>query len=134
MDFIQNRLGFPRRLSARLWLISLPSAIVSFERRSDVPKLPSGGSKGLGVLMLLGAAAAGLMSMRQPDTTLAYSGPLAPVVQKPGTLAGIAGLGGLAFMLRSTSLLLYVVSLTALSGTGRVDLEEPTPGKFLGRD
>ena len=84
--------------------------------------------------MLLAAAACTFMSMRQPNTTVAYSGPLAPVVQNPGTLAGIAGLGGIAFFLRSTSLLLYAVGLAALGGTGRVALEEPTPGKLLGRE
>jgi hypothetical protein len=43
MDFLHERLGFPRRLSSRLWLITLPSALVSFERRTDVPKLPGTG-------------------------------------------------------------------------------------------
>lgn len=134
MDFIQDRLGFPRRLGARLWLISLPSAVVSFERRSDVPKLPSAGSRAVGLALLLGAAVAGFVSVRQPNTRIAYEGPLAPVVSRPGTLAGLAGLGGLAFLLRSTTLLLYAAGLAALAGTGRLELEEPTAGKLLGRE
>jgi len=52
MDFMHERLGFPRRLSSRLWLITLPSALVSFERRTDVPKLPGTGSRALGGMLL----------------------------------------------------------------------------------
>jgi hypothetical protein len=133
MSFLQDRLGLPRRLSSRLWLITLPSAVVSFERRSDVPKLPSSG-KALGGLLMVGAAAAGFFASRQPDTTLAYEGPLAPVVKHPATLAGLMGLAGVAFLLRSTSLLLYSAGLAAAGGTGQVALDEPSPGTLLGRE
>ena len=39
---ILDRLPVPKRLSARLWLITLPSAVVSFERRSRLPRLRGG--------------------------------------------------------------------------------------------
>jgi hypothetical protein len=131
---IVERIGIPRRLSSRLWLITLPSAVVSFERRSDVPKLPGAGSRAFGVMLIAAGAALGLVAMRQPRASLSYEGPLAPVVQKPATLAGLAGLAGVAFMLRSTSLLLYSLGLAAAGGTGQMELEEPTTGTLLGRD
>ncbi len=40
MDFLERVL--PRRLSSRVWLISLPSALVSFEKQQKMPKLPIG--------------------------------------------------------------------------------------------
>jgi hypothetical protein len=132
MSFLHDRLGVPRKLSSRLWLITLPSAVVSFERRSDVPKLPATG-KALGGLLVAGAAAVGVLAMRSPETKLAYEGPLAPVVTKPATLAGLMGLAGVAFLLRSTSLLLYSAGLAAAGGSGQVALDEPSPGTLLGR-
>ena len=133
MEFLQ-RLPVPKRLTARVWLFTLPSALVSFERRSDVPKLPASGSRALGTVLLLAAAGLGLMSTRGPDASLAYDGPLAPVVRRPALLAGLAGLAGAAFLLRSTVLLLYSAGLTLAGGIGRVELEEPTAKTLLGRD
>lgn len=132
MSFLHDRLGVPRKLSPKLWLITIPSAVVSFERRSDVPKLPSTG-KALGGLLVAGATAVGVLAMRSPETKLAYEGPLAPVVTKPATLAGLMGLAGAAFLLRSTSLLLYSAGLAAAGGSGQVALDEPSPGTLLGR-
>jgi len=133
MGFIE-RIGVPRRLSSRLWLITLPSAVVSFERRSDVPKLPGVGSRAFGAMLIAAGVGLGLVAMRQPEASLSYDGPLAPVVRKPATLAGLAGLAGVAFMLRSTALLLYSLGLAAAGGTGQMELEEPTTGTLLGRD
>jgi hypothetical protein len=132
MSFLHDRLGVPRKLSSKLWMITIPSAVVSFERRSDVPRLPGTG-KALGGVLLAGAAIVGMFSMRSPGTSLAYEGPLAPVVQRPATLAGLMGLAGLAFLLRSTSLLLYSAGLAAAGGTGQVALDEPSAGTLLGR-
>jgi hypothetical protein len=132
MSFLHDRLGVPRKLSPKLWLITIPSAVVSFERRSDVPKLPGTG-KAVGGAMLAGAAVVGMLAMRSPETKLAYGGPMAPVVQKPATLAGLLGLAGVAFLLRSTSLLLYSAGLAAAGGTGQVALDEPSASTLLGR-
>ncbi len=134
MNWVAEQVSTPRSLSPKLWLITIPSAIVSFERRSDVPKLPAAGSRGIGALLLLGAAGLGLMSARSPETSLAYDGPLAPAVRRPARLAGLLGLAGTAFLLRSTVLLLYSAGLAVAGGTGRVDLEEPTAKTLLGRD
>lgn len=134
MDFLHERLNFPRRLSARLWLITLPSAIISFERRSDLPKLPSTGSRALGGLLMLGAIGAAIFSSRQPNTSVAYEGPLEEVISRPARLAGLMGLTGVAFITRSTSLLLYAIGLAALSGAHQMEIEEPKASTLLGRD
>ncbi|MEO8457773.1 MAG: hypothetical protein ABI559_08180 [Chloroflexota bacterium] len=133
MEFLHERLGVPRRLSARLWLITIPSALVSFERRTDVPKLPGPGSRLLGGLLAAGAAGLGLMAVRAPDTTISYEGPLAPVVSRPATMAGLTGLAGAAFIMRSTSLLLYSIGLAVAGSNGNIELEEPKAGTLLGR-
>lgn len=133
MEFLHERLGFPRRLSSRLWLVTIPSALVSFERRTDVPKLPGPGSRALGGLLLLAGAGLGVLAMRQPDTSISYEGPLAAVVSKPATMAGLTGLAGAAFILRSTTLLLYSLGLAYAGSSGQMDLEEPSAGTLLGR-
>jgi len=133
MEWLQEHLAIPKNLSSRLWLITLPSAVISFERRSDVPKLPKAG-RVLGFVLAGGSAALGFMSLRQPGTSLAYDGPLAPVARKPATAAGLLGLGGAAFLTRSTFLLLYVIGLTLAAGTERMTLEEPTSSTILGSD
>ena len=126
-------MALPKQLSSRLWLITLPSAVVSFEKRSDMPKLPKAG-RVLGVILAGAGAVLGFMALRQPDTTLAYDGPLAPVAKKPATVAGLLGLGGVALVTRSTFLLLYALGLAYAAGTERMSLEEPSSGTLLGGD
>ena len=126
-------MALPKQLSSRLWLITLPSAVVSFEKRSDMPKLPKAG-RVLGVMLAGAGAVLGFMALRQPDTTLAYYGPLAPVARKPATVAGLLGLGGVALVTRSTFLLLYALGLAYAAGTERMSLEEPSSGTLLGGD
>jgi hypothetical protein len=131
MDWLQEHLAIPKHLSSRLWLITLPSAVVSFEKRSDMPQLPKAG-RVLGVVLACGGAALGIMALRRPDTTLVYDGPLAPVAQKPATAAGLLGLAGVALVTRSTFLLLYALGLAYAAGTERVSIEEPSSGTLLG--
>jgi hypothetical protein len=133
MEFLHERLGVPRKLSSRLWLVTIPSALVSFERRTDVPRLPGTGSRALGALLLLAGAGLGVLSARQPDTSISYEGPLAPVVSRPATMAGLTGLAGVAFILRSTTLLMYSLGLAFAGSSGQMDLEEPSAGTLLGR-
>ena len=57
MDFLE-RLPIPRHLSSRVWLVSLPSALVSFEKRQKVAKMPIGGLRFLGLPVV--AAGVGL--------------------------------------------------------------------------
>ena len=132
MDFME-RLSIPRRLSPRLWLVTIPSAVVSFEKRSDVPPLPIGKGRYLGLPLLAAAAALAAWSIRQPKTTIAYDGPLAPAVRKPATLAGLLGLGGLSLLLRSTALCLYATGLAFGAGTGKLEIEEPSSSTLIGR-
>jgi hypothetical protein len=131
---IFERFGLPRQLPSRLWLITLPSAVVSFEKRSDVPKLPETGSRIVGVVLVAAGAGLAFFSSRQPDTNLSYDGPMAPVARRPAVLGGLLGLAGVAFILRSSALLLYAIGLGAAGGTNQVELEEPSAGTLMGRD
>ena len=90
MDWVPEHLAIPRHLSSRLWLITLPSAVVSFEKRSDMPQLPKAG-RVLGIVLAGAGVALGFMALRPPDTTLAYDGPLAPVGREPAGLASSQG-------------------------------------------
>jgi hypothetical protein len=131
MDWVQEHLALPKHLSSRLWLITLPSAVVSFEKRSDVPKLPKAG-RVLGFALAGAGIALGLMALRRPETSLAYEGPFAAVGRKPATAAGLLGLGGIALVTRSTFLLLYAAALAYAAGTERMSLEEPSSKTLLG--
>jgi hypothetical protein len=130
MEFLER--GLPRKLPSKVWLISLPATIISFERRSDVPKLPETGSRALGALLLLGAAGLAALAVRRPEASLAYEGPMSPVVQRPARLAGLVAIAGLACVTRSTALLVYALGLAAAAGTGQMAIEEPTSQNLLG--
>lgn len=130
MDFLASNL--PKRLSSRLWLITIPSAIVTFERRSDVPKLPSGPARLLGAVFVAAGVGLGIMASQRPEATIAYDGPLAPVAKRPALLAGLLGLLGVAFLLRSALLAVYAVVIAIAGGTDRVALEDPSASTILG--
>ena len=132
MDFLNENL--PRRLSSRLWLITIPSGVVAFERRSNLPQLPAGPSRILGALFLAAGVGIGLMTAQRPETTIAYEGPLAPVARKPALLAGLVGLIGVAFLLRSVLLLAYTLAIAMAGGAERVSLEEPSSKTILSGD
>jgi hypothetical protein len=132
MEFLQDRLNVPKRLSSRLWLLTLPAALISFERRLDLPRIPASGARPVGLILLVGAAALGIFSIRAPRATIAYDGPLAPVVQRPAISAGLLALGGIGFMTRSTLLTLYSLALALAAGSGQMEIEEPGPSTLLG--
>ncbi len=132
MKFLE-RLPIPRRLSSRLWLITLPSALISFERRSDVPRLPAGGLRLLGLPLVAGGLALGLFAHRQPNTSIAYGGPLAPLSRQPATAGGLLALAGVAVLLRSLVLTAYALGLAVAVGTSAVEVEEPGASTLLGR-
>ena len=48
MDLLK-RLPIPKRLAARVWLLTLPSAVLSFERRQRIPRLPVGRGRLIGL-------------------------------------------------------------------------------------
>lgn len=132
MEFLQ-RLPFPRRLSARVWLISLPSALLSFEKRQKVLRLPVGRTRFLGIPLVAGGVGLVLWAWRTPGASVALRGPLAPLARKPATLGGIMVLGGLGLVLRSLALLLYALGLAWASASGAITVEEPRLDAFAGR-
>jgi len=129
MGFLQRVV--PKRLSSRLWLITLPSALISFERHSDPPKLPIGRARYFGFLLI--AAGVGLtfreasQDDRTPDAT-------SLIAASPATVGGLLALTGVALLLRSLLLALYSVSLTVAAGTGRIAGAAPAVGTLFGRD
>jgi hypothetical protein len=132
MDVL-DRLSLPRRLSAKVWLISLPSALVSFEKRSRLPPIPLGGLRFLGLPLMAAGAALTFWAWRNPEKTIAYDGPLSHLARRPATAGGLFALGGLALLLRSTVLAAYTIGLAVFSGAGRVTIEDPDIEGFLGR-
>jgi hypothetical protein len=134
MEWVTEQVGTHRRFSPRIWLITIPSAIISFERRSEIPKLPVAGTREAGALLLLAAAALGFWSARHPEASISYRGPLSPAVHRPARLAGLIGIAGAACILRSTTLLVYSLGLAVAGGLGRIELEEPTASNLVGND
>ena len=56
MEFLKH-FPFPRRLASRVWLLTLPSGLISFERRQSIPKLPIGRGRFVGLLLIAAGAA-----------------------------------------------------------------------------
>lgn len=132
MEFIE-RLPIPRRLSPKVWLISLPSAVVSFERRQDLPKLPKS-LRFLGVPFIALGVALALWAWRSPDARIPYNGPGDQLTRKPATAGGLLALSGVAILMRSLALTAYTAALAFAATTERVTVDEPKPDWFLGRD
>ncbi len=133
MGFFQ-RLPLPHRLSPRVWLVSLPSALMSFERRRGLPKLPIGRWRFLGLPLI--AAGVGLWTCvwRRPSLpSLAYRYTRWTRDPIPGVTAGLMVLGGFALLVRSPFLALYSLALAAGARSRTVAVEEPHPD-LLTRD
>ena len=130
MEFLR-RIPLPHRLSPRLWLLSLPSAIISFERRQRLPSLPIGRWRFLGLPLIGAGAGLAAWAWRRPATPPADSAPLRQLQQRPGTAAGLLILAGLALLLRSLVLLLYSLALTFAASSDAVTVEEPRPDTLL---
>jgi hypothetical protein len=132
MEFL-DRLPIPKRLSARVWLVSLPSALVSFERRQKLPKLPLGGLRFLGLPLVIAGVALATWSWRRPNTSIAYDGPLSELSKKPATAGGILALGGIAFLMRSAVLGLYSAAIAFAATSEKIEVDEPRPEWFMGQ-
>ena len=129
---ILRKLPIPRRLSARVWLITLPSAIVSAERRSRVPKLPIGVLRYLGIPLIALGALLVIQSARhnnaEPDES-----PLARL-GNPATAGGLVALAGVGLLFRSLALCAYSIGLAVADRTSTIAIEQPSPSMLLGSD
>ena len=128
-----DRLNLPRRLSSRLWLLTLPSALVSFERRQNVPKLPIGTLRFIGIPLIGAGIAVGFWSWRNPRSTIQLPGPAQPLAEQPATIAGLLVIAGAGLLLRSPVLLLYSLGLSVAASTETIAVDEPRPTDLLGR-
>lgn len=129
MEFLRG-LPLPKRLTARVWLFTLPSALFSFERRQNVPGMPIGRARLLG-LLVLGAGLGMLFRGRQP-TALSPNGRLrlGRFQERPMVTGGLLALGGAGVLLRSMMLTAYAAGLAFAFARRTVELEEPNvPGQ-----
>src|SRR3989441_2644149 len=132
MSILQN-LPIPKKLSSRVWLLTLPSALVSFERRQGVPRLPITRARFLGVPLIAGGVALGILGSRGEDGAQFPSGnPLSRLSAKPATLGGVLVLGGLSLLMRSTVLAIYSLGVIVAAGSNAITVEEPSPADLLG--
>lgn len=129
-----ERLPVPRRLSARIWLITLPSAVISFERRSHLPRMPLGPLRWLGVPLIAGGVALALWGSRRPDARLSYPAALSRLPRRPATAGGVLALTGVGLLLQSWMLCLYAAGVTYADGSDMFEVEEPEPASLLSSD
>ena len=127
-----DRLNLPRHLSSRLWLLTLPSALISFERRQNVPKLPIGALRYSGIPVIAAGLALGFWSWRNPHCGIAVRGPAERLSSQPATLSGLLVIAGAGLLLRSPVLVLYSLGLAAAATTDTLEVDEPRPADFLG--
>ncbi len=127
MELLQ-RLPFPRRLAARVWLLTLPSALLSFERRQRIPRLPVGRGRLLG----LGLIATGVALILRGQGAGALPGAGLPGLSRlrhsPTVVGGLLVLSGAGLLVRSLMLIVYAFGLAFAFARDAVDLEEPQLG------
>jgi len=131
MEFLKG-LPLPKRVSSRLWLLTLPSALISFERRQGIPKLPVGRFRFVGLPLIAGGLALAFLVRKPVDTPLDSPGPLSRLAGKPATVGGVLVLGGVSLLLRSTALAVYSLGIAIAAGTDAVGVEDPRPSDLLG--
>ena len=123
MDLLQ-RLPIPKRLAARVWLLTLPSAVLSFERRRRIPRLPVGRGRLIG-LPLAAAGLAVVLRARRPAPAACAAAGLCRLRDRPAVGGGLLALGGVGLLMRSLMLIAYAVGLAAAFSRELVDLEDP---------
>ena len=123
MQLLQ-RLPIPKRLAARVWLLTLPSAVLSFERRQRLPRLPAGRGRLLGVPLAAAGVAVILRGRPRASTDCAVAG-LCRLRDRPAVGGGLLALSGVALLMRSLMLIAYAVGLAAAFSREMVDLEDP---------
>jgi hypothetical protein len=133
MEFLQ-RLSIPRRLAARVWLFTVPSALVSFERRQRVPRMPIGRGRLLGLPLIAGGAALLVRSRGGREQPEAGSRGLARIVERPAVGGALLALTGVGVLLRSLVLTAYALGLAIAFARDAVELEEPQLPRHDGAD
>lgn len=128
-----DRLNLPRRLSSRMWLLTLPTALVSFERQQDLPKLPLGPFRFAGVPLVAAGLALAVWGWRNPDATIHLRGPFERLPSHPGTVGGLLAIAGAGLLLRSPVLILYSLAVAAGETANVVSVDEPRPADVMGR-
>jgi hypothetical protein len=129
---VHDRLHLPRRLSSQLWLLTLPSALISFERRQAIPRLPVGAFRFAGVPLIALGVALGVWAWRNPQASIGYQGPAARLSRQPATVAGLLVVGGAGLLLRSAVLTVYALGLAVAATTETIEIDEPRPADLLG--
>ena len=114
----------PKRLAARVWLLTLPSAVLSFERRQRVPRLPVGRGRLLGLPLAAAGVAVMLRGRRRAPAACAAGG-LCRLRDRPAVGGGLLALGGVGLLMRSLMLIAYALGLAAAFGRELVELEDP---------
>lgn len=128
-----DRFNIPRHLSSRVWLLTLPAGLISFERRQNVPKLPIGALRFAGLPLIAAGLALGFWSWRNPNARIQLAGPAERLSSQPATIAGLLVIAGAGLLLRSPVLVLYTLGLAAATSTDTLEVDEPRPGDLLGR-
>lgn len=130
MSFLE-RFPIPKRLSSRVWLLTFPSALLSFERRQKIPPLPIGPARFLGIPLIALGVALSIWATRKPEVSLHYPHALSRLPSRPATLGGLLALTGAAIFLRSLVLSLYSLALALAAGSEVITIEEPNPVSFV---
>jgi len=124
MELLQ-RFPLPRRLSARLWLLTLPSGLLSFERRQRIPRMPIGRGRFLGLGLVAAGGALLLRSRRAGGRDESGAGGLSRFRDRPAVAGALLALGGVGLLLRSLMVTAYVLGLAFAFARDAVELEAP---------
>ncbi len=125
-----KRFPLPRRLAARLWLLTVPSALLSFERRQRLPKLPIRRGRFFGLLLLAAGVALALRGRQAGPPPSERTGVPARFLQRPAVAGGLLALTGVGLLTRSLVLIAYALGLAFALSRDAVELEEPQlPGR-----
>ncbi len=134
MELLQ-RFPLPRRLAARLWLLTVPSALLSFERRQRLPKLPLGRGRLVGLLLFAAGVAMALRGRQPVAPSSERTGVLARFLERPAVSGGLLALTGIGLLMRSLVLIAYAFGLAFAFSRDAVELEEPRlPGRGAEQD
>ncbi|MCH8919146.1 MAG: hypothetical protein IIA23_00330 [Chloroflexi bacterium] len=129
MELLQ-RFPLPRRLAARLWLLTVPSALLSFERRQRLPKVPIRRGRLFGLLLIAAGVALAFRGRQAGPPSSERMGVPARFLERPAVAGGLLALTGVGLLTRSLVLIAYAFGLAFAFSRDAVELEEPQlPGR-----